>query len=112
MPRKLKIFTAGNEKHLAAIVVHNNHLDTILIKQLSDENTAVIEIMYREMKTIIVNLYFVITRHIDSDLRKIENIQQYGKCAGALIAVDSKSRSSLWHDIITNEEAGIWRNSS
>ena len=39
----------------------------------------------------------------DSDLRKTEKIVQHAKGAGALIAVDSNSRSSLWHDIITNE---------
>jgi len=103
MPRKLKIFSAGERKHLAVIVVNNNHLDTILIKQLSDEDTVVIEIIYNELKIIIASLYFDITRHIDSDLRKIKKIVQHAKGAGALIAVDSISRSSSWRDIITNE---------
>ena len=63
MPRSLKIFMAGEGKHRAAIVVNNNHLDTILIKQLSDEDNVVIEIIYSELKIIIASLYFDITRH-------------------------------------------------
>jgi len=63
MPRRLKIFTAEEGKHRAAIVVNNNHLDTLLIKQLSDKDTVVIEIIYSELKIIIASLYFDITRH-------------------------------------------------
>jgi len=107
MPRKLKIFTAGEGKHWAAIVVDNNHIDTILIKQLSDEDAVVIETISRDLKMIIVSMYFDITRHIDSDLRKIVKIAQNGKGAGVLIAIDSNSRSSSLHDIITNERGRI-----
>ena len=107
IPRRLKIFTAGVGKHRAAIVVNNEHLDTILIKQLSDEDTVVLEIIHRGLRMIIASLYFDITRHIDSDLRKIEKIVQHAKGAGALIAIDSNSRSSLWHDVITNKRGRI-----
>jgi hypothetical protein len=70
---------------------------------LSDEDAVVTEIIYSELKIIIASLYFDITRHIDSNLWKIEKIVQHAKGAGALIAIDSNSRSSSWHDIITNE---------
>ena len=93
MPRRLKIFTAGEGKHLEAIVVNNNQLDTILIKQLSDEDAVVLEIIFSDVKMIIASLYFDITRHIDSDLRKIEKIAQHAKGEGALIAIDSNCRS-------------------
>ena len=106
MPRRLKIFTAGEGKHRAAIVVNNNQLDTILIKQLSDEDAVVLEIIFSDVKMIIASLYFDITRHIHSDLRKIEKIAQHAKGEGALIAIDSNCRSSSWHDI-TNERVRI-----
>ena len=85
----------------------NNHIDAILIKQLSDEDAVVIETISRDLKMIIVSMYFDITRHIDSDLRKIVKIAQNGKGAGVLIAIDSNSRSSSLHDIITNERGRI-----
>jgi hypothetical protein len=43
MPRRLKIYTAGEGKHRVAIVVYNNQLDAILIKQLSDEDAVALE---------------------------------------------------------------------
>lgn len=107
MPRRLKIFTAGQGRHRAAIAVNNNHLGTILIKQLSDEDTVVLEITFSDLKMIIASLYFDITRHIEIDLRKIEKITQHAKGAGVLIAIDSNSRSSSWHDTITNERGRI-----
>ena len=107
IPRRLKIFTAGEGRHRAAIVVNNNQLDTILIKQLSDEDTVVIEIIFNELKFIIASLYFDITQHIDNDLQKIVQIAQHAKGEGVLLAIDSNSRSSSWHDIITNERGRI-----
>jgi exonuclease III len=106
MPRRLKIFTAGEGKHRAAILVNNNQLDTILIKQLSDEDAVVLEITFSDVK-MITSLYFDVTRHIDSDLLKKEKIAQHAIGEGALIAMDSNCRSSSWHDIITNERGRI-----
>jgi hypothetical protein len=103
MPRRLKIYTAGEGNHRAAIVVNNNQLDTILIKQLSDEDAVVLEIISSDAKMILASMYFDITSHIDSDLLKMEKIAQYTKGEGALIAMDSNCRSSSWHDIITKE---------
>ena len=82
IPRRLKIFTAGVGKQRAAIVVNNEHLDTILIKQLSDEDTVVLEIIHRCLRMIIASLYFDITRHIDSELRKIEKNSSARKRCG------------------------------
>jgi hypothetical protein len=81
VPRRLKIFTAVEGKHRVAIAVNNIHLDTILIKQISDEDAVVLEITSRDLKMIIASMYFDITRHIDSDLRKIVKIAQHAKSA-------------------------------
>ena len=61
IPRRLKMFTAGVGKNRAATVVNNEHLDTILIKQQSDEDTVVLEIIHRSLRMIIASLYFDIT---------------------------------------------------
>ena len=103
MPKSLKIFTSGDGKHLSAIIVNNNQIDAILIKQLSDEDAVVLEIVISDKKMIIASLYFDITWNIDSDLLKMEKIAQHAKGAGALIAMDSNCRSSSWYDTITNE---------
>ena len=101
-PRRLKIFIEGEGKHRAAILVNNNRLDTILLKQLSDEDAVVIELILGNKKVIIASMYFDINRNIDTDLRKIEAIIQHAQYAGILIAMDSNARSSSWHDILTN----------
>jgi hypothetical protein len=98
LPRRLKIFTAGEGKHRAAILVNNKRVDKILLKQLSDEDAVVIELIFGNKKVIIASMYFDINRCIGIDLRKIEAIQH----AGILIAMDSNARSSTWHDILTN----------
>jgi hypothetical protein len=40
IPKKYKIFASGEGRNRAAIVVANNQVDTILIKQLSDVDTV------------------------------------------------------------------------
>ena len=49
-PRRLKIFIEGEGKHRAAILVNNNRLDTILLKQLSDEDAVVTELILGNKK--------------------------------------------------------------
>jgi hypothetical protein len=41
--KKLKIFTSGEGRNQAAIVVTNNQIDSLLIKQLSDTDTVVLK---------------------------------------------------------------------
>jgi hypothetical protein len=100
LPRRLKIFTAGEGKHRAAILVNNKRVDTLL-KQLSDD-AVVIELIFGNKKVIIPSMDFDINRCIGIDLRKIEAIIQHAQDAGILIAMDSNARSSSWHDILTN----------
>jgi len=75
MPRRLKIFTAGEGKHRTATVVDNNHIDTILKKQLSDDDAVVIETISRDLKMIIASMCFDITRHIEKQtvVNSLEN---------------------------------------
>ena len=62
MPRRLKIFTAGEGKNRAAILVNNKRVDTILLKQLSDEDAVVIELIFGNKKVITSSMYFDINR--------------------------------------------------
>ena len=107
IPRKHKTFAAGEGRQRAAIVVTNNLLDSILIRQLSDEDTVVIEVVNNKAKIIIASMYFDINRRIEDDLNKIEAIIQHAKGAGVIMAMDSNSRSTSWHDTLTNTRGRI-----
>ena len=82
--------------------MNNKRVDTILLKQLSDEDAVVIELIFGYKKVIIASMYFDINRCIGIDLRKIEAIIQHAQDAGILIAMDSNVRSSSWRNILTN----------
>jgi len=88
-------------------VVINRKIDAILIDQLLDKDTAVIEITYGNLRFIATSIYLDIKNEISSDLRKIENIQRLAEVRGLLVAMDSNARSTTWYDAITNRRGRI-----
>jgi hypothetical protein len=52
-------------------------------------------------------MYFDITREIERELDKMEEILEFTKGNGLVIAVDSNSRSVAWHDSQTNKSGKI-----
>jgi len=62
----------------------------------------VLEVLSDKAKTIVASMYFDINRQIEDDLNKIDAIVQQAKGAGVLLAIDSNSRSKMWHDNQTN----------
>ena len=57
IPRNYKIFCSGKGRKRAAVFVVNKTIDAILIDQLSDEITAVVEITYGNLKFIATSIY-------------------------------------------------------
>jgi len=102
IPRKHKIYATGEGRHRAGIVVTNNQIDSLLLRQLSDEYTVVLEVVSDKAKTIIASMFFDINRQIEGDLNEIEAIIHHAKGAGFLLGIDSNSRSTSWHDTQTN----------
>jgi hypothetical protein len=102
-----KIYASGERRHRADIVVSNNQIDSLLLKQLSDKDTVVLKVVSDKAKTIIASMYFDINRQIEGDLKKIEAIIYHAKGAGVLLAIDSDSRSTSWHDTQTNARGRI-----
>jgi hypothetical protein len=47
-------------------------------------------------------MYLDINEEIDNKMAKVDEILQYSKGSGILIAMDSNSRSTVWHDNQTN----------
>jgi len=71
IPRNHKIYASGEGRHRAAIVVTNNQIDSLLLRQLSDEDTVVLEVVSDKAKTIIASMYFDTNQQIEGDLNKI-----------------------------------------
>jgi len=88
-------------------VVTNIQIGFLLLRQLLDEDTVVLEVVRGNGKIIIASMYFDINRQIKDDLKKIEAIIQHAKGAGVLLAIDSNSRSTSWHDTQTNSRGSI-----
>jgi hypothetical protein len=106
-PKKHKIYASGEGRHRTIIVVTNNQIDSLLLRQLSDEVTETIEVVSDKAKTIIASMYFDINREIECDLKQIETIIHHAKGTGVLLAIDSNATSTSWHDTQTNTRGRI-----
>ena len=69
LPRSYKALAAREGRKLAAIIINNKNIYTILINQLSDEDAVVMEAKV-DVTLIIASMYFDINRPIETDLRK------------------------------------------
>ena len=105
---KYNMVTSGEGRSRAAIVITNNRLDSLLIKQLSDEDTVVIEVTNDNKKIILASMYFDISQRITIDLQKIEAMTQHAKGAEVLTAMDSNCRSALWRNTLTDTRGRIF----
>ena len=65
------------------------------------------KISYRNTKFYRISLYFDITEDIEINIRKTEQILNYLKGQGLLIAADSNARSKTWYDTITNQRGKV-----
>jgi len=107
LPQYYKVFASGEGRKRMAIVINNRQIDTLLINQLSDEDAVVLETKVDNTRIIIAILYFDINRLLDTDMQKIEATLAHAKGAGVIIAMDSNSRSTSWHNVITNRRGKI-----
>jgi alkylated DNA nucleotide flippase Atl1 len=107
LPRSYKALAAGKGRKRAAIIINNKNIDTILINQLSDEDAVVMEAKVDNVTLIIASMYFDINRPIETDLKKMEATTTHAKGVGIIFAIDSNSRSTSWHDMLTNKRGKI-----
>ena len=101
--QKYQIFTSGDNRPRAAIIVVNKRIDAILIRQLSDDDAVTIELVDGNIRFYAVSMYMDITVDINNNLSKLDEILRYTKEAGVLIATDSNARSKTWYDVTTND---------
>jgi hypothetical protein len=86
------------------MVVNNSQVDTILINQLSDEDAVVLEAVIDNTRIIIASMYLGINRLINIEMLKIEAIIAH---AGVIIAMDRNSKSTSWHDMLSNRRGKL-----
>jgi len=91
LPQYYKVFASGEGRKMAAIVINDRQIDTLLINQLSDEDAIVLETKVDNTRIIIASLYFNINRPLDTDIQKIEATLAHAKGAGVIIAMDNNS---------------------
>jgi sugar/nucleoside kinase (ribokinase family) len=82
-------------------------IDAILIGQLLEEDIVVVEIIQGNLKLLATSIYLDAENEISRDLNKIENIIQFAKGRGLLVAMDSNARSKTWHDVLTNRRGRL-----
>ena len=102
-PKTFKIFAHGNGRKRSAIIVNNNNIDAITIKQVSHRDAILIEISYEGLTFYTASLYFPSDRDIQRDLETAEKITQLAKGEGLILSIDSNSRSTLWYNTNTNQ---------
>ena len=101
--RKYTIFACGNGRKRPAIVVANKQIDALLTSQLSEEDIVVEEIIQGNLKFVAAHIYVDIANETTTDRYKTENILQFAKGRGLVVAMDSNARSKKWHVVLTNE---------
>jgi len=102
-PQSYKVFVSGEGRKRAVIVINNKQVDTILINQQSNEDVVVLETKVDTARIIIASMYFDINQPIDIHMQKIQATLAHAKGAGIIIVMDSKSRSTMWHEVLTNK---------
>ena len=100
--KQYRVFTSGNGRKRAAIILACKYIDALLLSQLSDEDAVVLEIRLKQIRFYAASIYMDITEDINLDMRKIDNMIIFTKGLGMLLAMDSNARSSMWHDVLTN----------
>jgi hypothetical protein len=77
MENKNTVYTAGTGKQKEAIIVINSRIEAILIAQLSDEDTVVLEIVHRKEKFFAASMYFDHEEQIENKFHKMDEIIKF-----------------------------------
>jgi hypothetical protein len=64
LSKNYKFFASRGGRNCAATVVTNNQVYTLLIKQHSDEDITVVEVIIGNVKIILATMYFDVNREI------------------------------------------------
>ena len=96
-------------KSWAAIITADS-IDAVLIKQLCNRENVVLELRYKNTRTLAANMYLDISEETDERTAKVGEILNYNNGSGIIIAMDSNSRSTGRYDNKTKQEVKRWKN--
>jgi len=99
---RYRIFAAGVGNSRAAVVISDTTIDAILITQLSDNDAVLLEIDNGQTRFYAASIYLDYNDTIGNNIKTIEKIVKFTKGAKLILAIDSNSRSTTWHDVRTN----------
>jgi hypothetical protein len=102
-----RYYISHKDKSRAAIIITNNKIDALLIKQISTPDSTLIELKYNNTRFFAASMYFDITKETERDLDKTEGILEFTKGKGFIIVVDRNAISKAWHDSQTNKRGRI-----
>jgi hypothetical protein len=71
-PKSFRIYAYCNGRKIAAVVVNNNKIDAVAIKQVSDEDASLIEFSCKDLKFYGASLYFATDRDMGRYIDKVE----------------------------------------
>jgi len=95
------------DKCRADIIITNNNINAVLIKQLSNPDSVLSESTYNNNRFFVASMYFDITEEKEREMDKTKEILEVTKGNGIVIAVESNSRWTAWHDNLTNQRGKI-----
>ena len=84
----------------------------MFIKSSRTAKKIVLEVIFENVKIILASTYLDINRQLEDGVLKIVAIIQHAKGECILIAMESNSRYTTWHDTLTKKEAEFLKNSS
>jgi hypothetical protein len=97
-----RTYTSGEGKSRAAIVISNATIDALLITQMSDNDAVLLEIVNGNTSFYAASIYFDYNELMEDNIKTLEKIVKFTKGAKIIIGMDSNSRSTTWHDVLTN----------
>jgi hypothetical protein len=104
-----RTFTSGEGKSRAAIVISNNTIDALLITQLSDNEAVLLEIVNGNTSFYAASVYLDYDGPVENNIKSLQQILKFTKGAKIIIAMDGNSRSTTWHDVLTNSRAKLFK---
>jgi len=75
--RTYRTYISDEDKSRAAIIIANDSIDAVLIKQLCDRDNVVLELRYKSTRTLAASIYLDILEDIDERTAKVNKILQY-----------------------------------
>jgi len=94
-----RIFACGEGKRRAAIIIQDNAIDALLITQLLVNDAVLLEIINQNLSVYAASVYY---NEPTDNIKTVERILKFTKGGKLLLAIDSNSRSTTWHDIKNN----------